>query len=77
MSVFRPIISSRVQKKIAKSNYKLHHACLSVYPSAGMEQLGSQWTESHKISYLSIFRKSVEKIQVSLKSDKNNRHFNP
>jgi len=24
---------------------------------------------------LSIFRKSVEKIQVSLKSDKNNRYF--
>jgi hypothetical protein len=29
----------------------------------------------HEILYLSIFRKSVEKIQVSLKSDKNNGYF--
>jgi len=35
-------------------------ACLSVR----MEQLGSLWTNFHKISYLKIFRKSVEKIQV-------------
>ena len=37
-----------------------------------MEQLGSLWTVFPYIQYLSIFRKSVEKIQVSLKSDKNN-----
>jgi hypothetical protein len=36
-----------------------------------MEQLGSHWTDFHEIWYLNIFRKSVEKIQVSLKSDKN------
>ena len=36
-----------------------------------MEHLGSHWTEFHEILYLRIFRKSVEKIQVSLKSDKN------
>ena len=35
------------------------------------KQLGSQWTDFHEILYLSIFRKSVEKIQVTLKSDKN------
>jgi hypothetical protein len=28
-----------------------------------------------KTLYLSVFRKSAEKIQVSLKSDKNNGHF--
>jgi hypothetical protein len=28
-------------------------------------------TDFHEILYLNIFRKSVEKIQVSLKSDKN------
>jgi hypothetical protein len=43
----------------------------SVRPSACMEQLGSHWTDFHEIWYLSIFRKSVEQIQVSLKSDKN------
>ena len=35
---------------------------------------GSQWTDFHGIWYLTIFRKSVEKIQVSLKSDNNNRY---
>jgi len=43
--------------------------------SLRMEQLGSQWTDFHKILYLIICRISVDKIQVSLKSDKNNRYF--
>ena len=34
-----------------------------------MEQLGFQWRDFHENWYLSIFRKSVEKIKVSLKSD--------
>ena len=34
-------------------------------------ELGSNWTNFHTILYLSIFRNSGEKIQVSLKSDKN------
>ena len=34
---------------------------------------GSQWMDLHEKLYLSIFRKSVEKIQVSLKSDNNTR----
>ena len=45
--------------------------CPSVRPSIRMGQLGSHWTDFHEILYLSIFRKSVEKIQVSLKSNKN------
>ena len=41
-----------------------------------MEQLGSHWTDFHEIWYFSIFfSKSVVKIQVSLKSDKNNGYF--
>jgi len=40
-----------------------------------MEQLGSYWTDFHEIWYVSIFRKPVEKIQVSLTSDKNNGYF--
>jgi len=40
--------------------------------SVGMEQLGSDWKDFDEILYFSIFRKSVEKIQVSLNSDKNN-----
>jgi hypothetical protein len=48
---------------------------MSVRPSVGTEQLGSHSTDFHEISYLMIFRKSVEKIQVSLKSDMNNGYF--
>ena len=36
-----------------------------------MEQFGSHWTDFHEICYLYIFLNSVEKIQVSLKSDTN------
>jgi hypothetical protein len=43
-----------------------------VYPSVRMKQLGSHRTDFHEIWCLSIFRKSVEKVQVSLKSDNNN-----
>jgi len=40
-----------------------------------MEQLGSYLNDSNEISHNSILRKSIEKIQVTLKSDKNNRHI--
>jgi len=42
----------------------LASSCLSVH----MEQLGSHRTDYREILYLRIYRKSVEKIQVSLKS---------
>jgi hypothetical protein len=48
---------------------------MSVRLSVRMEQLGSHWTDFHEILYSRIFRKSAEKIQVSLKSDNNNRYF--
>jgi hypothetical protein len=47
----------------------------SVCRSVHMEELGYYGTELDEILYLSIFRRSVEKIQVSLKSDKNNGYF--
>jgi hypothetical protein len=40
-----------------------------------MEQLGSHWRDFHEIWYLKIFRKSVEKIQVPLKSNKIKGYF--
>jgi hypothetical protein len=40
-----------------------------------MEQSGTHWTDLYEISYLSVSRNSVEKIQESLKSDKNKGHF--
>jgi hypothetical protein len=48
---------------------------MSVLLSIRMEQLGSHSKNFHEIWYLNIFPKSVEKIQVSLKSDNNNRYF--
>ena len=44
---------------------------MSVGPSVRKEQHGSQWTEFHEICYLSDFRKTIQKIQVSLKSVNN------
>jgi hypothetical protein len=35
---------------------------------ARVEQLSSHWMDFHEIWYLSIFRNSVKKIQISLKS---------
>jgi hypothetical protein len=52
-------------RKIAKRDYYLRHVRLSVR----MEQLGFHWTDFHEILYLGFFRKSVNKIQASLKSD--------
>jgi len=36
-----------------------------------MEQLGSHWMDFREILYLSIFRKSVEKIQIYLTYNQN------
>jgi hypothetical protein len=47
----------------------------SVRPSVRMEQHCTQWTDFCKISYYKDFRRSVKKIPVLLKSDKNNWHF--
>jgi hypothetical protein len=57
-------------RKIAKSDYQLCGVSLSV-----RMELGFHWTDFHETWYLSVFRKSVEKIEVSLKSDKNNGYF--
>jgi len=37
---------------------------MSVRPSARMEELGSHRMDFHEVSYLNIFRNSVEKIQI-------------
>ena len=50
-------------RKISKSDYQLHvcPVCLSVRPSV-WKKLGSHLTDFYEISYLSIFRKSLEKF---------------
>jgi hypothetical protein len=48
---------------------------MSVCPSVRMKQLGSHWREFEKTWYFRLFRKSVEKIKISVQSDKNNEYF--
>jgi hypothetical protein len=48
---------------------------VSVRPSVRKEQLGSHWEDFHEIWYMNIFRKSVGKIKITLKPDKNNGCF--
>ena len=55
----------------AKSDYWIRNACLS----DRMEQLGSHCTNFHENLYLSIFRKSAQEFQISLKYDENNGYF--
>jgi hypothetical protein len=50
---------------------------MSVCLSIRMEQLGPQLTDFREIWYFTIFHKSVEKIQVSLKYDKNSKNTQP
>ena len=50
--------------------------CLSVWSPIHLHgKRGSHWTEFHEIWYFSIFQKSVQKIQVTLKSDETNGYF--
>jgi len=58
-----------------RKKWLLALSCPSVLPPLRVVHLNCHWTDFHELSYLSTFRKSVEKIQVSLKLDKNNRHF--
>ena len=55
----------------AKARKAIISSVMSVRPFVRMEQLGSHWTDAHEIWWLGILRKSVQQIQVSLKSDKN------
>jgi hypothetical protein len=57
--------------QIAESDCQLRVVC----PSIRMELLASHRTDFYEIWYLLVFRKSVHKIQVSLKPDKNNGYF--
>jgi hypothetical protein len=50
-------------------------SCLFARPPARLEQLGSHSKFLMQFYILRSFRKSVKRIQVPLKSDKNNRYF--
>jgi hypothetical protein len=50
-------------------------SCSSLRPFVRMVKFGSHGTDFHEIQFLSVFRNFVKKVQVSLKSDKNNVQF--
>jgi len=54
-------------------------SCLPVRPSvrplARTGRLGYHRNDFHEVWYLSIFRKSVDEVQVSMKSEKNNGYL--
>ena len=54
---------------------KLRKATISFVMSVRTEHLVTHRTNFHEFLYLSIFRKTVLKIQVSLKYDKNDGYF--
>ena len=56
-----------------KKDFSFSYLSARPYLSVLKEQLGSLWTHFLKNCYFNIFQKSVENIQVLLKSDKNNR----
>ena len=43
---------------------KLRKATVNFVMSVRMEELGCHWTNFHEIRYLSVFRRSVENIQI-------------
>ena len=56
----------RVRSQNCENGCYLRHVCLSV----PMEKLGSHWTDFHEFLYLTIYRKCVDEVQVTLKSNK-------
>jgi len=60
---------------MAKSDYQLCDVCPSTRSYVRLEQLGYHSTEFHDIWYLNIFRKSAQKFEVAIKSDKHNRYI--
>jgi hypothetical protein len=63
-------VSLFANAKLRKADCLRCHVCLSIGPPVcpfiHMKQLFSHWTDSHEMLYLRIFRKYLEKSQVSL-----------
>jgi hypothetical protein len=71
-TVFPQLIFRRF-RKLGKNDYYFRHVCPSVHPDGTTRLLrnGFSWN----LIFDFFFRKSAEKIQVTLKSDKNNGYF--
>ena len=73
VSTHRPV--GAIFRRIGKLLKATISFAMPVCLSARTEHLGTHWTDFDEISYLRLFRKFIEKIPVSLKSDKNNGQF--
>ena len=64
-------------RKITINYILLHHVPLSFFLSFHLprEQIGYHRTDLHEIWYWIILRKSVKKIEVTFRYNKNNRYF--
>jgi hypothetical protein len=60
---------------LAKLRKAIISSIMLTYLSVRMQQFGPHWTDFYKTWHLNFLRQSVENIQFSLKSDKNNGHF--
>jgi len=71
--VYLPHLTVKCDKDHTSNPWKQYQItlCLSIH----MKQLSSHQKNSHEILYLNIFQTSVKKVQVSLKSYKNNKYF--
>ena len=69
-----PFLGAFEKLRKATINFDMS-VCSSVRPSVRMEQIGSHWTDFHKIRYLSIFRKSITEVLVSFKYDRNKQIY--
>jgi len=65
--------SQNCEKRLLTVSY--FSVCPCLYQAVRMEQLSYHWRDLHENLYSSVYRKSVEKIQVSLETDTNDVYF--
>jgi hypothetical protein len=61
--------------RINSENFVLASCCLCARLSVRTYQCGSHWTDFRKVWYCRLLRKSVEELQICLKSDDSVGHF--
>jgi hypothetical protein len=61
------LVSGSMSQILLGAFAKLRKAVISFVMSVRMEKLGSHWADFHKIRYLGIYQKSVEKNSSFIK----------
>ena len=71
----RVVVNGNIKFSGAFAKLRKATVCEFVRPFVHVHQFGFHLADFHEILYLRIFRKSLETIQVLLKSDKDNGYF--